>query len=160
MSLLKSVSLLVVLLQGSACLAQGVGPDNAVRDVVRLQNANARHVVDLVSTGMVIGSLVLPCTVNRNWTCLKNEGLSVLTAAASAEITKRIVHRERPDKSDKKSFFSEHTAIACAATIDTKFWLLCPAVGFERMEVDKHYLSDVVPGFFVGFTSRIVWGGK
>lgn len=62
---------------------------------------------------------------------------------AITEITKRVVHRTRPDKSDNKSWPSEHTAFSSGR------WYIGIPVGYLRMAGDKHFLTDVVSGFVI-----------
>lgn len=141
--------------------AQSTPQDTVVRDVVRLNNSTARTAVDWASTGVVIGSLVVPCIHDRTWRCVVNEGLQVGSTVLSAELVKHFVHRTRPDGSDRKSFFSEHTAIACAATIRSSYWYICPSVAYMRMAADRHYMTDTLAGGFIGtLSTTIQWGGK
>jgi membrane-associated phospholipid phosphatase len=66
-----------------------------------------------------------------------------LVILAVTEIGKRIVHRTRPDGSDRKSWPSEHTAFGSGR------WYIGIPVGYSRMAADKHYLTDVVSGFVI-----------
>lgn len=139
--------------------AQAVGPDTAARNLFRFGNPTARKVADYSSTVLVIVGLVAPCLDNRTWYCVKNEGLQVGTAALTSEIAKYFIHRTRPDGSDNKSFFSEHSAIVCAATLNTRYWELCPVVMIERMDADKHYLTDTLGGLTAAVMIKVtvVW---
>lgn len=73
---------------------------------------------------------------------------------------KDVVHEERPDHSDDKSFPSGHTSVsfASAATLEKRYgWKIgVPAhvvaafVGVSRVEARKHYVHDVVAGAAIG----------
>lgn len=117
----------------------------------------ARRTADVVSTAGVVAGLALPCLLDRTWTCAKQEAGRVGLALVVAELTKHFVHRTRPDGSDDKSFFSEHTALTCAATLRTKVWALCPAVGYLRVAAERHWVSDVGVGAGVGALVSVAW---
>lgn len=75
-----------------------------------------------------------------------------------AELTKRLVQRTRPDASDRKSFFSEHTAIAMASA-GWRYEIGIPVAfgaGYFRMAANKHYATDVLAGAAVGYFSHTV----
>lgn len=75
-----------------------------------------------------------------------------------AEITKRLVHRERPNGVDDKSFYSMHTALATAAAgYNSKIGAsLALAVAWGRQAGGMHYGSDVAVGAGIGLLSRSV----
>jgi len=73
-----------------------------------------------------------------------------------AELTKRLVHRERPNGSDAMSFFSEHTALATTAAHSSLSASLAVTVGWGRMSGGKHFASDVAVGAGVGLFTRKV----
>jgi len=124
-----------------------VGPDAWMRDHLRFEEQRHRDQADWISTGVVVAALVLPCaTEHRTRQCWENEGLQAGVAVLGAEIIKRLVHRNRPDRSDLKSFLSEHTELACVATLRSKYWALCPTVGWMRIAADKHWTTDVGAG--------------
>jgi hypothetical protein len=134
---------------GSA--AAQVGPDTVTRDAVRLKSAEARHVVDLVSTGLAIGSFALPCLIHAadrgDWRCYANQGVQVGTGIAASEVMKHILPRERPNGRDKKSWWSEHSEITCAnALLADDVWGICPAVMIMRIAADEHYATDTLGG--------------
>ncbi len=149
-------TLLFVLLFAVSASAQ-TAADSAIRDAVRWSDPHARDIGDKVSTGMVAAAVALPCLIDRSWNCVKHEAVHVGSGVALAELAKLFVHRERPNGVDKKSWFSEHTTIACAATYGTKLWEFCPAVGYMRMATDWHWGSDVSTGAFVGAAMTYVW---
>jgi membrane-associated phospholipid phosphatase len=70
-----------------------------------------------------------------------------------SELTKRLVHRTRPDGSDQLSFYSEHTAFAASALGGPRLALVLPltlSTGYLRIAADKHYLTDTLVGALVG----------
>ena len=92
-------------------------------------------------------SRALGCQVSR-----------LLVTMAAAEIVKTIVHRVRPDQSDSKSFYSEHTALAFSMT-SWNVRVSVPiggSVGYLRMAADKHYATDVLTGAAAGLASRSI----
>jgi hypothetical protein len=142
--------------------AQAFGPDQAIRDQVRLESASARVAADWTSTALVGVAVLWPClhdAAHRNLQCVKNEGLQVGLALANAELQKLVVHRRRPNLYDNKSWLSEHTSLACAAVLHTSAWMICPAVAFLRVEADQHWATDTAGGVIAAavFTT-ITWG--
>lgn len=153
------LTLLCLGLASSPALAQGVGPDHAIRDALKLESDGHRQAADWASTGLVVAGLALPCLVDRTWDCVKNEALQVGIAEAGVELTKLFIHRQRPDMSDFKSFFSGHTTLACVATIRTKMFAFCPAVGYLRIAADKHWSTDTITGATVAaLVTTVKWG--
>lgn len=105
---------------------------------------------------------------------------SLIYTYTVTEIVKHLVSRERPDKSDNKSFFSGHTSTTFAAAtflflemnnlydewnVTRRSDLLkfsfkaasfsalygwASYVGYSRIRDEKHYLSDVLVGAAVG----------
>ncbi len=79
---------------------------------------------------------------------------------------KYITNRERPDKSDNRSFPSGHTAVSFAifgtyaknsGGIKKYFLYSIPfMVGFSRVYKNHHYFSDVVAGGIIGYLSVIL----
>lgn len=125
-------------------------------------------VADVLSDGLVAFAVVQPCAWRDpgSWRwrwdggCLGVEVGRILIAVAAAELTKRTTHHLRPDGSDDKSFFSEHTTITVAAGhwIEPKTLILGAAVAYLRMAANKHHPLDVGTGFGVGFAIR--WGAQ
>lgn len=80
-----------------------------------------------------------------------------LTVAA-AQITKRLVGRERPDGSDAQSFYSGHTAWAFVSS-GWNWRIGIPigiSTGYLRTAANKHYWSDVAAGAGAGLLARKV----
>jgi hypothetical protein len=87
------------------------------------------------------------------------QGFREGTVLMSSEIIKRLVHRNRPDLSDTKSFWSEHTAFSASALRGPRLAFVVPLVigtGDARVLARKHYLSDVVVGGLVGFGASFI----
>ncbi len=84
-------------------------------------------------------------------------------AGGTSFCIKKITGRKRPDKTDKDSFPSGHTAVSTAIFLtygkyfnDYKkyfFYSIPVFVGFSRIYKNRHYFSDVVAGCFLGFLS-------
>jgi len=81
-------------------------------------------------------------------------GLTIL----SSEIVKRLVHEDRPDHSDNKSFWSEHSALAASSlqTDNIKDWqfkvgiTMYVGTPIGRVVAKKHHWWDTVTGLAVG----------
>lgn len=138
--------LLAVLLCG-ACLSAEQQP---------LAWSHDRPVADWISTGLVAANVLTETVVawrtDDRRHALGCEAVNVGLTVGVAELTKRVIHRTRPDGSDQRSFFSEHTAIASAAT----GWRLNVSVpiaigaGYLRGAARKHFSSDIVTGAVIG----------
>lgn len=79
-------------------------------------------------------------------------------AIGASELAKLIVHRTRPDASNRHSFWSEHTALA---SVNSGWSVsvslpIAGSAGYLRTAANKHFLSDVTVGFGVGLLSREV----
>lgn len=160
--MIRAVVLLVALMVPSLATAQP-SIDKAARNSLKWDNT---HAADVISNWTVGAALALPCLLDREWSCVKNEALRVGVATGAAMLTKALVHRERPDGSENVSFFSQHTAIACAAVMrqgersraQAALLALCPTVAYERIAADKHWLSDTMVGGIVGgLTVHLSW---
>lgn len=85
-------------------------------------------------------------------TQFKQQAIRVGITVAASEIIKRIVHKERPDMADDKSFWSEHTALA-ATSQGWNFQLGIPITVLTatgRVEAKKHFWLDVLVGAGIG----------
>lgn len=121
-----------------------------------------RSLADAISTALVAADIggevvtawrapdrrhALTCAAIRN-------GLAV----GAAELVKHVVHRERPDGSDDKSFYSEHTSLAMA----NAGWRVSISIpiaigaGYWRAAADKHYLTDIAVGAGTGWLASKV----
>lgn len=86
------------------------------------------------------------------------EALRMGVTLGASELTKRLVHRERPDHSDHKSFYSMHTAMAGQAA-GWRYEIGIPLMAVAaigRVQAKRHYWSDVAVGAAAGLaTSRL-----
>lgn len=151
---MKRLLIIAALLLVSVSAAAQPAVDTSARKALAWEAGNQRK-ADIISTVLVAAALALPCSTkdmraDKRWTCLENEGIRVGISIGAAELVKHFVHRTRPNGADRKSFYSEHTTIACAATLHTKAWALCPAVGYMRVAADKHWTTDVGTGAAAG----------
>lgn len=117
-------------------------------------------------------ALVEESPMERNWPRFAvNTIASVGVAYVGKTALKAIIHEERPDHSDNKSFPSGHAAMAFAAarSIDKEFrkesiWIpiagyaAATAVGVQRVARDRHHWYDVVAGAGVGIgAAELTW---
>jgi membrane-associated phospholipid phosphatase len=129
---------------------------------------NHQRIADNLSTFLVgatlAGETVRAFRSDDRKAALVREGVAVGLTVGLAELTKRLVHRTRPDRSDRLSFFSEHTALAfvpvgLTAGVGWSYVVNVP-IGFEvgalRVAANKHWASDVLTGAAVGWLSGTV----
>lgn len=144
--------------------AQANPIDAVVRDALMWENSKAAgSLSDYGVAAMIVGPL--------GYTALSHEekrwekvgavaGAYVLNFSVN-QLVKNKVQRERPDRSDRASFFSGHTSTAfvgagaicaqaskagCIAALT-----IAGAVGYLRIAADKHWGSDVLVGAGVGY---------
>jgi membrane-associated phospholipid phosphatase len=108
---------------------------------------------------LVVTALGLP-TVQGDWQGTKQAAFSLGTTFAVTTGLKHVIHEERPDESDDKSFPSGHTSssFAAAATLHKRYgWevgvpahLVAAFVGVARVKADKHFVHDVIAGAAIG----------
>lgn len=101
-----------------------------------------------------------------DWTGLLQTGGSVLMSGGAAQGLKLLVHEDRPDHSDDRSFPSGHTSVAFGAAIalERRYgWqiglpatMLAVFVGTARVQARKHYWHDVVAGAAIGTGSAFL----
>lgn len=94
----------------------------------------------------------------RALTC---EAMRLGLAVGVSELGKRIVREERPDKSDRKSFPSMHTAVATQAA-GWRYSVgipLAALAGGGRILGRRHFWWDVLAGAGVGAVSTTVCKG-
>lgn len=99
-------------------------------------------------------------------------GLSNVGTAVIVQSMKRIIGRERPDGSNKRSFPSGHTSTAFVAAeflhqefgrqsnwISFAGYAAASATGYLRMYNNAHWLGDVIAGAAIGLgtTKLIYW---
>jgi hypothetical protein len=144
---MRRVILIAAIVLVAQSAAAQVGPDTAARNALRLESPGARRGADLVSTGLVVVSVAVPCLIlDRHWRCFANQALQLGTGIATAELMKAVVHRTRPNGRDRKSWLSEHSTIACIDDGLSHVWAICPAVMLLRIEADEHWATDTGGG--------------
>jgi len=117
---------------------------------------------DIGRNALVVTALGLPA-VEGDWQGAKQAAFSLGATYAVTAGLKHVVHEQRPDGSDDKSFPSGHTSssFAAAATLHKRHgWEIgLPAhavaafVGFARVKADKHFVHDVIAGAVIGETA-------
>jgi membrane-associated phospholipid phosphatase len=121
-----------------------------------LQWSSHRKAADIISYAGPIASLTLD-TIHSFRSDDKarairkqviKDGLLILIA----EGTKHFIQRSRPDNSDNKSFFSEHTELSASlyGSNRTLSIILTFDTAALRTSAGKHYLTDVLAGAVVG----------
>jgi hypothetical protein len=89
---------------------------------------------------------------------LKCLALRYAITSVAAHGTKYLVHRERPDGSDNKSFYSGHTAFGFVSS--GWHWEIGVPIaigtGYGRAAANKHYWSDIGVGAGVGLLTTKV----
>jgi membrane-associated phospholipid phosphatase len=157
---------LVLLLLALAIPAHGQSitlPEGSDEPAIFTWQPPARKAADIISTGTVIAQIGLD-TIHSFRSAHKGRAFLAQScemgiAIAVAETAKHLITRTRPDGSDRKSFFSEHTALATAAGGSSwrgHGWTLGATMaldvgtGYLRMAAGKHYLSDVIVGAGTG----------
>lgn len=124
--------------------------------------SKGRKVADILSTSTLTTSIGLD-TIHSfrqddRKRALIDQALRTGLTVAVSEIVKRVVHRERPDGSDNRSFFSEHSALSIASTgWDVRFSIpLSLSTGYLRTAAAKHYVSDVLVGLGAGLGAKLL----
>jgi len=84
------------------------------------------------------------------------EGLKMAATSLTVHGLKLLVHRERPDGSDDRSFPSGHTAWAALMNPGGWGYLFPLTVGAGRLLANRHYASDVFAGFGIGEALRLI----
>ncbi len=80
---------------------------------------------------------------------------------------KKLIHKERPDKSGFNSFPSGHTSVTfqSASFIQRRYgwkygipaYLLAGFTGYSRIQADKHFFVDVLAGAAIGIGSTYLF---
>lgn len=110
---------------------------------------------------------LISTVVLKDWDGLKQGGLAGVSSVALTFALKELIDKERPDRSDHKSFPSMHAAVSFtgAAFIQKRYgwkWGI-PAyaaagfVGWSRVYGKKHDWWDVVAGATMGVVSAYIF---
>lgn len=112
----------------------------------------AEKVADWTSTGLVGVNVAADAVYSYRHHCMAGFLLKNALTIGSAEVVKRVVHEDRPDHSDLKSFYSEHSALAMVNrgwSVRIGFSVALGA-GLGRDLALKHHPHDIVIGFGAG----------
>jgi membrane-associated phospholipid phosphatase len=112
----------------------------------------AARISDAAVWAQIGGETVASLRAERRGRALGCQALRTGLVVGVSELTKAVVHRTRPDGSDRKSFYSEHTALAFVNT-GWRYQVSVPialGVGYLRPAANKHYVTDVLVGAGVG----------
>ncbi len=98
-----------------------------------------------------------------DWEGVKQSAYSIGAATGVTTVLKEVVHEERPDNSNNKSFPSGHAtnAFASATTLYRRHgwqtgvpaYAMAAFVGGARLAAKKHYVHDVLAGALIGTIS-------
>lgn len=152
--------------------------DVVIEKIAKLHSPIKNKIMIAVSTsgnmGLVWFAICLPFLINPAW---RATGANIVFGLCIAHlmgeiIIKHIVRRTRPchnlkddeqiiNKPKYYSFPSGHTTasfsvlgvtmLRCSAPVVITVFLLAVLIGFSRIYLRVHYLSDVVAGAFLGF---------
>ena len=88
-------------------------------------------------------------------------GVSEVFAEGASLLLQQVIHEQRPDKSDYKSFPSDSAAIAFSAAsfLQIRYgwqyglpaYAVAGFVGYSRVEAKKHHWGDVLAGAVLGW---------
>lgn len=115
--------------------------------------ADEKRVWDIVSYGTASTNITLDSVHAIKTHTVRKHLIKTGIVIGTSELIKLLVHEERPDKSDNKSFWSEHTGLAGVSTAyDKRIGLTFTVLtGTGRVLADKHHWWDVVAGGAIGF---------
>lgn len=118
----------------------------------------AQRTSDILVGAQLVADTVHSLRSERRGRALGCQALRMGIAFGASELVKRATDRERPDRSDRLSFYSGHTATAFSAG-GWRWQISAPIAigsGYLRMAANRHYISDVLVGAGAGYlTSRI-----
>jgi membrane-associated phospholipid phosphatase len=117
-----------------------------------------RQTAAALSWGTALGSVALDTVRSfkseHRKTALLEQACDLGLAGLAMRTTKHFVHRERPDGSDNRSFYSGHTTYAAASA--RPGWgfgvgvSLVLDTGLFRQAAGKHYATDTIVGTLAG----------
>lgn len=108
------------------------------------------------AVGVTLGLDAWRSLVRTDATTRRDYACRMLLTVGVSELSKALIHRTRPNGADRKSFFSEHTALASTAAHSPLTASLALTVGWGRNASGSHYLSDIGVGAGVGLLARKV----
>ena len=127
-----------------------------------VNNKQWGNISDVGVYSLVGAALVLPA-VREDWQGFRQAAYSIGTAQRVAILGKAVVHEQRPDHSDNKSFPSGHAtlAFASATTMYRRYgwqtgvpaYALATLTAYARVDARKHHWYDVVAGAVIGTSS-------
>lgn len=157
-NLLASILLAIAL--PSAVAAQGTSLDKLTP---ALPTAGERRAASIASW-VTVGTLIALDT-RASWKsedrshALNMQAARLFATWTMASLAKGLANRERPDGSDRQSFYSMHTAMAFQTLGGPRVAFALPVsvgTGGLRVAAGKHWLTDVLVGAGVGaLTSRL-----
>lgn len=117
-----------------------------------------------ISDGLVAGQITL-AAIDAWRAPDRGHALKCLAARNAigfgvTEVLKRVVHRGRPDASDRLSFPSGHTMAATVNGREGWRYGLSVGVGWGRMAAGRHYATDVLAGAGIGWLAHQVCSGE
>ncbi len=153
---MKALVLLLGVLLPAPLAAQALPGDQLTPPWAESQRGTADRFSNITVTAALAVDVWDAWTDEDRKIALAKQAARIGAAVGLAETIKRILHRTRPDGSDDKSFFSEHTAIACTplhrgGTQLALSLALCGGTGYLRVGANRHWLSDVLVGAAVGW---------
>lgn len=118
--------------------------------------ADVQRTADVISYGTVFTQTILNTIHSAKQKDKKKaftkQGLKLGAVVALSETVKHFVHVERPDGSDNKSFWSEHSAVSAVNHgWNYKYGVILDwSTMTGRVTAEKHRIVDVLTGFLVG----------
>lgn len=150
--------LLLFLLLLNASFAQTV-------DVSRSRK-HVRVAGDVLAAAIPVSCLIATVSL-EDWSGLKQGALAGVSAVAAVFVLKELVDKERPDKSDLRSFPSMHTAVSFtgATFLQKRYgwkwglsaYIAATYVGWSRVYGKKHDWWDVAAGATLGVVSAYLF---
>jgi membrane-associated phospholipid phosphatase len=145
--------ILVVLLLASPAFAQEPTP-------LRWNEHSSvpSRISDAIVATQITADVIAAYRSDRRWNALGVELCRTAFVIGTTEVIKRLVKRERPNKADRFSFPSAHTAHAVAHSDYAQPWgaSLALTVGWGRQAGGWHYATDVGIGALDGWLSTKV----
>jgi len=141
---LPIVVLFLLLPINASAQATSIDPDLAWKS-----NQRVADIISYATTGTAIGIDIFHAARSDNpKRALAKIGIKDGSIIGISELVKAVIHRSRPDKSDNKSFYSEHTALSFSCAGKCLYFGVSTA--YLRTAANKHYLTDVLVGGLVG----------